>query len=66
LERQIKFEQCTTGIIPEERMATLRDNLARPQGVKVRQLLALLQFEAQVDDGTRFGRPRGGGPGHLP
>ena len=66
LERQIKFEQCTTGIIPEERAATLRDNLARPRGVKVRQLLALLQFEARVDDGTRFGRPRGGGSGPLP
>jgi 2-methylcitrate dehydratase PrpD len=66
LERQIKFEQCTTGIIPEERAATLRDNLARPQGVKVRQLLAQLQFEARVDDGTRFGRPRGGGSSPLP
>lgn len=57
LERQAKFEQCTTGILPVERLAQLRDSLARPQGVKVRQLLALLQFEAQVDDGTRFGRP---------
>lgn len=66
LERQIKFEQCTTGILPEERLAPLRDNLARPQGVKVRQLLALLQFEARVDDGTRFGRPRGGGSSPLP
>ena len=57
LERQVKFEQCTSGILPEGRLAPLRDNLARPRGVKVRQLLALLQFEAQVDDGTRFGRP---------
>jgi 2-methylcitrate dehydratase PrpD len=60
LERQVKFEQCTSGILPEERLAPLRDNLARPQGVKVRQLLALLQFEAQIDDGARFGRQRGG------
>jgi len=60
LERQVKFEQCTKRILPEERLAPLRDSLARPQGVKVRQLLALLQFEAQVDDGTRFGRLRGG------
>jgi 2-methylcitrate dehydratase PrpD len=57
LERQAKFEQCTTGILPQERVAPLRAILARPQGVKVRQLLALLQFEAQVDDGARFGRP---------
>lgn len=56
LERRVKFEQCTSGIIPEERLAPLRDYLARPQGVKVRQLLALLQFEAQVDEGARFGR----------
>ncbi len=61
LERQVKFEQCTKGILPEERLARLRNCLDRPQGVKVRQLLALLQFEAQVDDGTRFGRlPRQG------
>lgn len=58
LERQVKFEQCTSGILAEERLAPLRDYLARPQGVKVRQMLALLQFEAQVDDGTRFGRLR--------
>lgn len=57
LERQFKFEQCTKGILSEERLAPIRNSLARPQGVKVRQLLALLQFEAQVDDGTRFGRP---------
>ena len=57
LERQVKFDQCTSGILPEARLAPLRESLARPQGVKVRQLLALLQFEAQVDDGTRFGRP---------
>lgn len=56
LERQVKFEQCTKGILPEERLARIRSSLTRPQGVKVRQLLALLQFEAQVDDGTRFGR----------
>ena len=56
MERQAKFEQCTTGILPQERLAPLRAILARPQGVRVRQLLALLQFEAQVDDGTRFGR----------
>ncbi|EJL89020.1 hypothetical protein involved in propionate catabolism [Polaromonas sp. CF318] len=60
LERQAKFEQCTRGILPQERLVPLRDNLASPQGVKVRPLLALLQFEAQVDDGTRFGRLRGG------
>jgi len=56
LERQVKFEQCTKGILPEELLARIRNSLTRPQGVKVRQLLALLQFEAQVDDGTRFGR----------
>lgn len=56
LERQVKFEQCTKGILLEERLARIRNSLTRPQGVKVRQLLALLQFEAQVDDGTRFGR----------
>lgn len=56
LERQVKFEQCTKGILPQERLERLRNSLDRPQGVKVRQLLALLQFEAQVDDGTRFGR----------
>lgn len=55
-ERQVKFEQCTSGILPEARLAPLRESLARPQGVKVRQLLALLQFDAQVDDGSRFGR----------
>lgn len=60
LERQAKFEQCTRGILPEEQLAPLGDSLARPQGVKVRQLLALLQFEAQVDDGARFGRLKGG------
>ena len=60
VERQAKFEQCTRGILPEDRLLPLRDSLARPQGVKVRQLMALLQFEAQVDDGTRFGRQRGG------
>ena len=65
LERKVKFEQCTTGILPQERLAPLRDSLARPQGVKVRQLLAQLQFEAEVDDGTRFGRPRRGGPESL-
>ena len=57
LERQVKFEQCTKGILPEQQLADVRNSLARPQGVKVRQLLALLQFDAQVDDGTRFGRP---------
>jgi 2-methylcitrate dehydratase PrpD len=60
LERQAKFEQCTRGILAEDRLAPLRDSLASPQGIKVRPLLALLQFEAQVDDGTRFGRRRGG------
>lgn len=55
-DRQAKFEQCTKGILPEEHFAPLRDSLARPQGVKVRQLLALLQFDARVDDGTRFRR----------
>lgn len=56
MEQQAKFDQCTTGILPQERVAPLRAMLARPQGAKVRQLLALLQFEAQVDDGTRFAR----------
>ncbi len=56
LERQVKFDQCAKGIIPEERLARIRSSLTRPQGIKVRQLMALLQFEAQVDDGTRFGR----------
>lgn len=55
-ERQDKFDQCTTGIIPDESLAQLRACLGRPRGVKVRQLLALLQFEAQVDDGARFRR----------
>lgn len=57
-ERQAKFEQCTTGILPPERLGPLRAILERPHGARVRQLLQLLQFEAEVDEGARFRRSR--------
>jgi 2-methylcitrate dehydratase PrpD len=59
LERQAKFEQCTAGIAPAEPLVQVRQILAAPQGIKVRRLLELLQFEAHVDDGERFHRTTG-------
>jgi hypothetical protein len=59
LERQAKFDQCTTGIVAAERLAQVRQILSAPQGIKVRRLLELLQFEAHVDDGERFHRITG-------
>ncbi|NMM88871.1 hypothetical protein B2J88_31755 [Rhodococcus sp. SRB_17] len=59
LERQAKFDQCTASIAPAERLGQVRQILAAPQGIPVRRLLELLQFEAHVDDGERFRRTAG-------
>ncbi|MGJ4952858.1 MmgE/PrpD family protein [Bradyrhizobium sp. HKCCYLS20291] len=58
-ERQTKFDQCTAGIAPAERLMQVRQILSAPHGIKVRRLLELLQFEAHVDDGERFQRTTG-------
>lgn len=54
-ERKAKFDQCTQGILPEERIELVRSALTNSHA-KIRHLMALLQFDAVSDDGERFQR----------
>jgi 2-methylcitrate dehydratase PrpD len=55
-ERLAKFKQCTEGIVPAKQLKELQALLKSPWGQRSRSLLSLLQFEAKVDDGSRFCR----------
>lgn len=55
-DRRAKFDMCCADVLPRGRLETVRNMLAAPMDVPLRDLMRQLTFEAGGDEGQRFGR----------